>query len=475
MREITCEERDRLIDANVRRGEDGHIDTHMLRWKVGSSCTNFMGDGIFETTWVDADTEETALSERMERDGHDGWGDIVSCRHWVPEDERQRTFTIGEGMQPIGVTDKGTLTYPEGIEPVVIRTTERTNFKKCRRYWKYQSPLHLNLEPVKMNKNLAFGIAIHVGMESYYDPETWEFPGSVRLGNTLTAFKEENERQRQAEALALGGLNPERNDEYAEREQLGLAMLVNYHDWVVDNDKDAYMKPLMVEQKFQVPVPDLEGNPLVINGRPVVYQVRIDLVFENTRTGKWWICDHKTAGQLDYVDFLDLDTQLSSYAWAAQMYYDVEIEGILYNELVKKAPHKPKVLNSGKLSTDKRQLTTYKLYMQAIEENGLDPEPYRDMLVYLTENEGNYFRRTPVKRTATELQNQGIYVIQEAMEMLSTPFLYPNPTKMNCGGCDFRHPCVIENEGGDVQWVLEDPMMFRQRTSEDEELLDAAN
>lgn len=87
MREITCEERDRLIAANVRRGEDGRIDPHMLRWKVGSSCTNFMGDGIFETTWVDARTDEPTLEEQLRRDGPDGWGEITSCHHWVPDDE----------------------------------------------------------------------------------------------------------------------------------------------------------------------------------------------------------------------------------------------------------------------------------------------------------------------------------------------------------------------------------------------------
>lgn len=366
-------------------------------------------------------------------------------------------------MQPIGTAEDGTLVYEDGIEPYVIRTTDRNNFKKCRRLWHFSSGLRRNLEPVKLNHNLAFGISIHKGLEAYYDPEGWTFPHEVKVGKMLAAFKTENERQRVEEMETLGNMTDERRQEYADREILGVTMLIRYAEHYKDKDN---FTPVYVEQKFQIPVPGPNGGYLVINNRPVVYQVRIDLVLEDN-DGRWWVCDHKTAGSLSSIEFLDLDTQMTSYAWAAQMYYGRPIVGILYNELEKVVPHKPKTLKNGSLSTDKRQLTTYDLYLEAIYENGLDPDAYSDMLEYLRNNERDYFRRTPLKRTNAELQLQGQYVIAEAADMLSDPFLYPNPSKMNCGGCDFFHPCVVANEGGDVDFVLNNRMMYRERTSEE--------
>lgn len=366
-------------------------------------------------------------------------------------------------MLPIGTREDGTLIYEDGVEPYIVRTTDRTNFKKCRRQWDFTSGMRKNLEPVKMNKHLAFGIAIHVGLERYYDPETWEFPHDVKTGTMLSAFKAENERQRVEERDTIGGMDDERVAEYADREALGLGMLKRYAEWAKRKDK---FTPIAVEEKFQIPVPGPNGNPLVVEGRPVVYQVRIDLVLED-REGRWWVCDHKTAGSLGDVNFLDLDTQMTSYAWAAQIYYNRPFAGVLYNELEKVVPHEPAELKSGKLSKDKKQLTTVELYLKAIRDRGLDADDYADILDHLRFNERDYFRRTPLRRNNVELHLQGQYVIAEVADMLSDPLIYPNPNKMVCGNCDFFHPCVVANEGGDVDFVLNNKMMYRPRTSED--------
>ena len=84
MPEISCEERDRLIGEAFPKDAYGRNDIDRRKWNVGASSTNFMDSGIFETTWVDRETEETVLEDYMERDGHDGWGDIVVCRHYTP-------------------------------------------------------------------------------------------------------------------------------------------------------------------------------------------------------------------------------------------------------------------------------------------------------------------------------------------------------------------------------------------------------
>lgn len=363
-------------------------------------------------------------------------------------------------MQPIGADEEGNLLYENDVQPHVIRTSERTNFKKCRRLWDYNSGMRQNYEPVRMNQNLAFGIAVHVGLEHYYEPERWSFPTDVKLANAISAFVGENKRQMQEESAAQSGLDHERKLEYKEREELGVAMLTGYAEWAAPQDK---FTPLAVEEKFQVPLVDLEtGKPLVYGGRPVVYQVRLDMLLEDEQ-GRRWVLDHKTAGSFWDLGFLDLDTQISSYAWAAQQHYGGRIAGIVYNELLKTAPSPPKVLTKGNLSQDKRQNTTYKLYKQAIDDLGLDPGPYSGMLDYLRDNEKDYFRRTQVFRSQSELDLQGQLILMEVKDMLGDPFIYPNPSKMHCNGCDFRAPCAVENEVGDVEFVLNDPFMYRPR------------
>lgn len=376
----------------------------------------------------------------------------------IPEDVR--------AVMPTGRNDNGTLTFPEGVEPYYIRTSERSNFKKCRRMWDYSSQNRMNLEPVKMNNNLSFGIAVHVGMEEFYHPENWHFPTEVKTNLAKVAFAQEIERQKSAEAEARSGLDDERKQEFSDQLTLGLGMLEGYGEWSEKYDKG--ITPIAVEMKYQVLIPDESGIPLIINGRPVVYQMRADVILRDEH-GRLWIMDHKTAGSFSDLGFLDLDTQLSAYPWVVQGVLGERVEGTLYNELLKSVPERPKVLKKGNLSVDKRQNTTAELFLAAIRENGLDTAPYEDMLDYLRDNPREYYRRTPSPRTPEELEYQGQLILYEVRDMLignngQGPSIYPNPSKINCNGCDFRAPCVVENERGDVGFILNDPSAYRQRT-----------
>ena len=369
------------------------------------------------------------------------------------------------GVLPIGYEEDGvTLKFPEGVEPYYIRTTERGNFKKCRRLWNYSSQNRMNLEPVKMANALSFGIAIHEGLEAYYNPETWHYPHDTRVQLMLLAFTEAIEEQRKTEDEARKGLDLDRNREYDEQLELGLGMLKRYAEWAPKQDKG--ITPIAVEKKYQMLLLDENGIPLVVNGHPVVYQIRVDLLLRD-KHGRLWVLDHKTTATLSDLGHLDLDTQLSTYPWVVSNLLGERVEGVLYNELEKTVPHPPKVLKSGKLSQDKKQLTTSELYSQAIRENGLDSGPYETMLEYLRENPRDYFRRTPVLRTPEELEYQGRLVLAEVRDMLigpsDGPSIYPNPER-HCNYCDFRAPCTIENEQGDVEFILNDPSVYRERS-----------
>lgn len=359
-----------------------------------------------------------------------------------------------------GLDDSGNAIFEPQVEPWVVRTTDRNNFKKCRRLWQYTSPLQLfELEPTRVNKNLAFGIALHKGWETFYDPENQQLDLQARTDLACAAILSEFKRQAKVE----GDLSTEREEEYEEMIQLGLGMMRNYTKYAAKADKGWTFKA--VEAKYQVPVVEADGSLMIVDGRPVVYQVRIDVLAEDSNGGLW-IWDHKTAAYVTGdVRFLDNDTQISAYLLAVQAALGVVLEGIVYNEAAKSVPSKPKQLKNGSLSQDKRQSTTYDLYVEAITELGLDSEPYGAILEFLRYKEDAFFRRTLIRRTQRELRYQNQLLLMEVRDMLSNPSIYPNPSKMHCGGCDFFYPCLVENELGDVDFVLSGPA-YRTRQGE---------
>lgn len=341
-------------------------------------------------------------------------------------------------------------------QQLIIRTSDRGAFKRCRKSWDLGSKIRKNLQPKgPMPKPLDFGTAIHAALEVYYDPETWGWDRSVVEALALARFSEEQEGQLQTYLRDIGqghggGITDEeiRND-FAERWTLGEGMLKHYFQWSKINDTD--WTPLYVELEFEVVIPGLEGT----YAEGAVYQGRIDLVIKD-RLDRYWIVDHKTAARFDSTAHLELDPQCGSYAWALQHMLGIPIAGVVYNELYKGVPGPPTRLKRGGFSKNKSQDTSYDLYVQTLmEEYGEIPSDYEDHLEFLKTKESVYFRRTRVHRSAAELQKLGESVRLEALDMLDPDLrIYPNPTKFNCQNCMFRTPCLIEHEGGDVDWVL---------------------
>lgn len=342
------------------------------------------------------------------------------------------------------------------------RTSERITFKKCRRLWHYESQNRLALEPVKMVQPLAFGIAIHIGLEHYYNPDTWDYLDDQSKTEVAVAkFYEEIKRQMSEEKAAnLGSLSTEREAEYENMIELGIGMLRHYGDWAPQRDRELGLVPVAVEEAIKVPIGDYKGET-------IYYQARIDMVARHG-DGSLWLWDHKTAAYVggDH-SFLDLDTQISSYFWIYEQSYGELPKGMMYNELAKKVPQPPRTLKSGALSQDKSQNTTLSLYLEEIERRGLDSEPYSAMLDYLATKEEDYFLRTPVIRTIAEIEEQSKYIRWELVDMLGDPSIYPNPSKMYCNTCPFRAPCAIKNEGGDDDFLLGDSSLYRKRESEE--------
>lgn len=348
---------------------------------------------------------------------------------------------------------------------VFIRTSERGTFKRCRHLWDFTSQNRRNLEPVRMASALSFGIAVHVALEHYYDPFRWQqaLPYEMHLSRSLTAIGNELDRQATAEAEAIGGLDSERTVEYDEHLTLGKGMLRTYKRF--SNNNDADWRPVAVEEKMVLPVVNPEtGQQLLTNEHePVFYQIRLDLLVEDPYEDLW-IVDHKTAKSLGDLFFLEVDTQMMSYAATVQRILGRKVRGVVYNEIRKAHPTEPDVLKNGGLSKNKRQHTDTYHYLKAIDRLGLDRANYADMLDYLETNPKEYVRRTLVNYSQRELATQERYIFEESLEMLNDPTIYPNAHKFNCNGCAFIGPCTVRNEDGDFEFLLNDRSVYRERT-----------
>lgn len=316
----------------------------------------------------------------------------------------------------------------------VCRTSDRKTYKTCRQRWDFGSKVRMNYEPLQDAQALRFGTAIHAALEVYYEPSTWN------LARPLV------EPLATAEFLSSYVRPDSDNDEdiqaWRDEVELGKGILAGYYEWAPARDQ---FTPLHVELEFEVPITDLDA----------VYQGRIDLLIED-HDGRYWIVDHKTCKSMDSsTEYLDMDEQCGSYAWALQEKLGIQIAGVIYNELLKTVPSPPTVLKSGKLSVDKKQHTTLDLYLTTLREHGYDAATYQEMLDHLASQPDRYFRRTQVLRSQRELQLLGERIAAETAEMMNPEIsIYPNPNKFTCSRCEFKQPCLAKMEGSDYQWLL---------------------
>lgn len=362
-------------------------------------------------------------------------------------------------------------------DKLIIRTSDRAAFRRCRTRWDFTSKIRLNYEYVAGAEALDFGTAIHAAMEVFYDPARWDDPRSIVEAESTLAFQRHMEdwksRLKKANQWDLN------SEKWFEHEALGLGVLKHYYDNI--SVEDTVWEPLMVEQEFEVPIPVPQGETppppfdkdseenlvawLVGPGYtvPVVYQGRIDLIMRHKETDKIYVWDHKTRKKFDSYDHYELDTQCSSYVWAMKRILGVDIAGVIFQDIRKNFPKPPRELKSGKLSKDKSQETTPKLYRAAITELGLDPTEYSDFLAELEAIGKEYIRRIQVDRSDKELEIIERHIYHEALDMLNDPSIYPNPDAFNCGNCAFREPCIMRQDGSDWQWHLDHSLLYENR------------
>ena len=334
---------------------------------------------------------------------------------------------------------------------IKIRTSDRTVFKRCRRRWDWQSSFRRNLKTDDASDPLWTGTGVHFALEDFHGYNKYKYPARAFKAFVIASLKDPS------------ALKPENLEEQT---RLGMGMLYYYHLWLKDRD------PLRtffdeegrahVEVSFEIP---LEPYGIVgPNEEPVFYKGTLDRVVED-REGNLWIVEYKTAKRFETVHYMT-DPQISAYCWAAsKMYPQYNVVGVIYMQFRKDLPSLPKVLMSGRISTDKRQPTTYKLYRKALKAlYGTDyrskaPQANLEFLDALLESEcvdsDPFIRRDRVYRSPEQIDIEEEKIILEVQDMLDTNLrIYPNPTRACSFECPFFSPCVTMDEGGDWESEL---------------------
>lgn len=338
----------------------------------------------------------------------------------------------------------------------VIRTSDRSNFKRCRRRWSWESGLRDHRKPTETPSYFWLGTGGHFALEDYH--------GHNHFGHPVEAAKAYTEASRLAHRANGYGLP----DDWEEQSQLLYAILENYLLWLKNRDPFETVwidgQP-QVEITFHVPLP-IKPPP---GFDQVVYQFTLDRLVEVE--GRFFILDWKFYKQFAQGD-LDYDQQMSAYIWAASAAYDFEIAGGILVEFRKDIPNDPRILKNGSLSTAKNQKTTHGLYRQAIIDHfgTIDDatSAHRACLNDLASKEhadrDDFIRRTKTYRNDAQIRAEGSKILLEVEDMCNEDLpLYPNPTRDCSWDCSFRDICIMVDRDDDWRHQLEETTIVQEQ------------
>lgn len=344
----------------------------------------------------------------------------------------------------------------------IIRTSDRSNFRRCRRKWHFESGLRLNRTPTAQPSYFWLGTGGHFAME--------DFHGHNYYGDPVRAF------QAYCDACVEAAKHHtiQVPEDFDEQKILGEGILEHYKNWIAN--RDAY-KTVWIDGEPQVEVKCLIEIPpehFRIEGYDkVLYQMTLDRLVEID--GEYWIKDwkfHKNFTQMP----LEWHHQLTAYMWAAQAVFDVPVVGAILHEFRKAVPKPPRILQNGSISCAKDQLCTHTSYRGALIDMYGDvedaPENNINCLNALSLREHDhadpFIRRQFTRRTPQQFEAEGSKILMELEDMLNPDLpLYTNPTK-DCGwDCSNAEICLMMDRDDDWETTLMETTVSRVDESEE--------
>jgi PD-(D/E)XK nuclease superfamily len=333
---------------------------------------------------------------------------------------------------------------PKRLE--VVRVTEVSKFKECRRAW-YLSEIR-GLVPKAPQDYLWFGDKMHIGLQ--------ELAATNDVEKAIKAFVDASNASIPGLEEGYGGFWAEMMPMFQEMVVMGKAMLHNYA--IFNKQTGMVLKTTMLEERLFVPIRTASGRS-ALKGMPQL-TARLDRMVVDEKDGREYIIDYKNSThQWTEGRGLELDEQTTGYHyefWRVRGYLPA---GMIYDTLLKRVPNEPKVLKNGKLSVDKDQGTTYELYMEAIKQRGENPVDYAEMLQLLREQGwSKFFKREVTHRNMAQMRSYetNLYdTFQDMRAVAQNPRkAYPNPSPMRCPRCPFRDVCLAMNDGSDAEDLI---------------------
>lgn len=337
------------------------------------------------------------------------------------------------------------------MEQTMVRTSERTTFKRCPQRWWWSSVE--GLAPKEPSKALWFGTGWHIVMADYYKP------GKKRSKDYIDLWRQfcdtPDAEGLYQPAVDLGG-------EWLDLRAMGESMLTEY---VKEYQGDKTWDVIQTEMTGSVMIPTWDGES------KFQYNFTFDGVYRDTKSKKIKLMEHKTAKAIS-ISHLTLDDQGLSY-WAVAgtilrkkgvLAKGENIREIMYNFVKKGLPDERPVGPDGM----RRNKPSKAQYMEALEAAGLPSKGKveelaeraagKGLVVYgdISKNQPQpMFKRHPVLHTPSERkftveQMKEEHAHMEAMRSGVLP-VYRISDSSCSWQCPFFTMCELKQSGGDVE------------------------
>ncbi|ORW08575.1 hypothetical protein [Mycobacterium kyorinense] len=329
-----------------------------------------------------------------------------------------------------------------------ITQDDRARFKRCRRQWDFASPHRRGLEPAAVVDG-ALPAALADALAVYYYPGTWDWPPELKQSLV-----------HKAAARAL-------DDACAtDRLPTATALLDTYDAWARTVDDFA---PVKIDHDVAGLVPDPRDPDRGLttpDGSAVMYTCRIDLVAVDA-ADEYWVTRHQVVDEWQELDALMRDEAAIAGCWAWEReYLGMEIAGTIHNEV--------RITGSLDLPSADRTANGWSTRVRQSEPSGggrAIPQ-HRRMLARTARTGVNrveqctagLLRRTHIRRRRAEIDQVGVLIGAEAIDMTSDPAIYPTFAP-HCQTCEFSGPCLAQTEGTDPEPLL--AQRFRRHTADD--------
>lgn len=316
---------------------------------------------------------------------------------------------------------------------LVVSNSKLNTYRRCpRKYrFKYVEGLEAKAKVVQLER----GTWLHALLQAYYNGEDWKEKHKELTKVFYNLFEEER--------VDLG-------DMPKDCLRIMRAYLRYYRD-----DFDRYV------------VVDTELDETVTLPSGLKMRIIVDLVLEDKRSGLLFAWDHKSRENLESVDNMLIDPQLTRYYYGLERLGYTPLGGVGYNELRTKPPTVPAVLKRGGLSKAKNIDTDVYTYMKAIRDHDLNPADYSETLQLIaTRQKDKFFKRTILPKDPPILKMMMKETRQTAAEIVSAERQdrFPRTHDKSCKWmCQFKNICLAELHGADYSPIVKMDFTTREQ------------